>query len=172
MVTGNDVMVLIRLLAESGPWTFRSLGEELNIDPAGLHRTIARLKKARLLDNDRQVNRSAAEEFLIHAVTYLMPVEPGSLVRGTPTAWAAEPLRKLIASDGEPPPVWPDAQGDARGQSIEPIAEGVVDLSKADPELREWFALIDGIRIGRARERKLAAEELSKRIRSGTADDR
>jgi len=168
VISGIDTKVLVRLVADPEPWTFRSLGEALGMDPAAVHRSVARLKEARLLDGDRRVNRSAAEEFLIHAVAYLAPVEPGALVRGMPTAWAAEPLRALVADDGEPLPVWPDPRGEVRGQAIEPLAEGVIDLSKADPGLYGWFALIDGIRIGRARERKLAAEELSRRIWSGT----
>lgn len=170
MISGVDIVVLARLLADQEPWTFRSLGDALGMDPAALHRSVARLKEARLLDGNRQVNRSAAEEFLIHAVLYLAPVAPGALVRGMPTAWAAEPLRALVADDGEPLPVWPDPRGEVRGQAVEPLAEGVADLSRTDPELHEWFALIDGIRIGRARERKLAAEELSRRIWSGAED--
>jgi len=56
------------------------------------------------------------------------------------------------------------------GRPLSTMAEVVVDLSKADLELYELFALIDGIRFGRARERKLAAEELSRRIWSGVKD--
>ncbi len=37
-------------------------------------------------------------------------------------------------------------------------------LAERDRDLWEWFALLDAIRIGRARERKLAAELLSERI--------
>lgn len=160
-------MILVRLAADPNPWTFRSLGAELDLDPAALHRSVARLKSAGLLNEDRDVNRAALEEYLIHAVRYISPVERGPLGRGMPTAWAAEPLRSLVAADDDPPPVWPDPHGRVRGQAIEPVSKGVVDCSRSRPELHEWFALIDGIRIGRTRERHLAAAELRKRIQAG-----
>lgn len=140
------------------------MGKELDVDAAVVHRSVARLKKARLLDEDRNVNRHAVEEFLIHAVPYLAPVEPGPLVRGMPTAWAAKPLSEIIAASGDPPPVWPDSQGKVRGQSVEPLSDRAVALSQDDPALHIWFSLIDGIRIGRTREKELAAEEISRRI--------
>ena len=75
-------------------------------------------------------------------------------------------MMDMVADDGEPPPVWPDPLGQVRGQLVEPIDDRVVSLVRSDPELAAWFALVDGIRIGRAREKKLAVAELSRRIRS------
>jgi hypothetical protein len=164
MLTGNDTVVLVQLAAKAEPWTFRSLGDALDIDPAALHRSVARLKAARLLDQERQVNQANVEEFLIHGLRFLLPAELGPLGRGVPTAWGAEPLRSKLAPGEEPPPVWPDPNGTSRGPSIKPIGSAVPKLAEADPVLGEWFALIDGVRVGRARERKLAAEELGKRI--------
>lgn len=164
MLTGNDIMVLVRLAAKPQRWTFRSLGDALAVDPATLHRSVARLKAAKLLDEDRAVNRANLEEFLVHAIRFLIPVEPGPLGRGVPTAWAAEPLRRMLAPTDDPVPVWPHPKGETRGTLVEPIADSVPSLWREDPGLTEWFALIDAIRIGRARERKLAAAELSKRI--------
>lgn len=169
MINGLDTMILVRLAADRTPWTFRSLGKELNLDPAALHRSVARLKEAGLLNEDRDVNRAAVEEYLIHAVRYISPAKRGSLERGMPTAWAIEPLRGLVADAGEPPPVWPDPHGDVRGQAVQPIADEIISLSKARPDLQEWFALIDGIRIGRARERQLATRELKKLLRADPA---
>lgn len=115
MINGNDVMVLVRLAAKPQAWTFRSLGEALEMDPAALHRAVARLSAAKLLDDDRQVNRSNLEEFLIHAIRYVVPVDLGPEGRGIPTAWGAEPLCALVAVGDEPAPVWSDANGQSRG---------------------------------------------------------
>jgi hypothetical protein len=81
-----------------------------------------------------------------------------------PTAWGAPPLAELLAEDGEPAPVWPDPRGASRGPIVKPLAEGVPRLAGRDREIGEWFALLDAIRIGRARERQLAAALLSERI--------
>ena len=166
MLNGADIMVLLYLAAKPGPWTYRSLAADLDMDIAALHRSVGRLTRARLLDSERMLNPTAAEEFMVHAIPYLLPAEPGPLGRGMPTAWGAPPLMDMVADDGEPPPVWPDPLGQVRGQLIEPIDDRVVSLVRSDPELAAWFALVDGIRIGRAREKKLAVAELSRRIRS------
>ena len=164
VITANDIVALVRLAAEPGEWTFRSLGAELGMDPAAVHRSIGRLGEAKLLGADRLPNRGKIEEFLVHGLPYLIPAEPGPLVRGIPTAWGAPPLEGLLAKSDEPAPVWPDPKGASRGPEVEPIAEVVPRLAREQPELGEWFALIDGIRVGRARERKLAAQELRERI--------
>lgn len=164
VLTGNDIFVLVRVAAGDRPWTFRSLGVELGIDPAALHRSVARLKHAKLLNEQREANRSSVEEFLIHGLRYLLPAEPGPLGRGIPTAWGAAPLRGLLAAGDEAPPVWPDVNGKVRGHVVEPISDGVPELVASRPDLAEWFFLMDGIRLGRARERQLAAQELRSRI--------
>lgn len=163
MLTGSDVLVLLRLAARPGSWTFRGLGEELGMDPASLHRGVGRLRDTHLIDDERQINRKNAEEFLIHAVRYLLPASLGASSRGLATAWGASPLRSLVGGNDDAP-VWPDAHGASRGPSLEPIVEAAARLSKSDPALGEWLALVDAIRVGRARERKLASSEIAKRI--------
>lgn len=164
MIQGNDVLVLVHLARASGPWTFRSLGGVLGVDIAALHRSIRRLQIAHLLDDDRQVDKRNLEEFLLHALRFIVPAELGPVARGRPTAWGAAPLREIFAEPSEPAPVWPDPKGASRGPRIEPVAEGVLSLAASDPELAEWFALLDAIRVGRARERTFAADELRTRI--------
>ncbi len=163
MVNGDDVLVLLRLAAHPGPWTFRGLGGELGIDPAALHRSAGRLRGARLIDDSRQVNKGNVEEFLIHAVQYVLPGELGASGRGVPTAWGAEPLLSLVSSS-EDAPVWPDARGAMRGPTLRPIARAAPRLSVSDPELGEWLALVDAVRVGAARERKLAWSEIERRL--------
>lgn len=163
MLKGNDVLVLVWLAVHPGRWTFRALGEGMRTDIAVLHRNVGRLRHARLLDEERQLNRANVEEFLVHAVPYLIPGNLGAEGRGIPTAWGVEPLRSALVSDG-PSPVWPSPHGTMRGPVLEPIAESVVDLVEGDPELLQWLALVDAIRVGRARERELASNELRRRI--------
>lgn len=164
MLNGQDVLVLVWLAAHPGGWTFRGLGNDLGMDPAALHRSVGRLKRAKLLDEDRQLNRSNCEEFLVHGVRYVVPGELGASGRGVPAAWGAEPLRDMLASGADPSPVWSDPSGRHRGPLLEPIADAAPHLAKADSQLAQWLPLLDAIRVGRARERKLASEELAKRI--------
>lgn len=108
--------------------------------------------------------RSNVKEFLIHGVKYSFPVTRGGLVRGIPTAHAAAPLDKEIAQAFEPPPVWPDAEGNVRGTAFSPLYKNVPAATRRDAKLYELLALVDAIRDGRTREREIAIRELTTRI--------
>lgn len=166
MVKGQDILVLLQLLHEPEDWTMRSLGASLELDPAGVHRALRRLHQARLVDSrERRVNRSNADEFLVHAVKYLFPPEQGGATRGVPTAWAASPLKEELAPMDEPPPVWPDPRGKVRGIALEPVHHSAGQLARKNPRLVEDLALIDAVRLGNGRVRSLAARLLSQRLR-------
>ena len=83
-----------------------------------------------------------------------------------PTSYAAEPLRQHIKAADEPVPVWPHQDGPVRGATFEPLYPSVPEAAKRDSYLYELLALVDAIRDGRARERKIAEKELVSRLRS------
>ncbi len=171
MIKGQDILVLLRLLREPEDWTVRSLGASLELDPAGVHRALRRLQEARLVEGkEHRVNRSNADEFLVHAVKYLFPPEQGGATRGVPTAWAASPLKEELAPVDEPPPVWPDPRGRVRGIALEPLHPSAVHMARMDPRLAEDLALIDAVRLGEGRVRSLAAKLLSQRLRKAEAE--
>jgi hypothetical protein len=103
-------------------------------------------------------------EFLIHGVKYAYPPNRGGLTRGLATSYAARPLKALITQPDEPPPVWPDPEGPVRGYEFSPLYSSVPHACKVDSKLYELLALIDAIRDGRTRERKLAIKEIQARI--------
>jgi hypothetical protein len=167
MIKGQDVLVLLELLDEPEDWTVRSLGVPVGLDPASVHRALKRLGEVHLVDRERQqVNRANTEEFLVHSLKYLFPVRQGGLSRGMPTAWAAPPLDDELAPTDEPPPVWPDSKGRARGVALEPLHENAPESARRDPKLARRLALIDAIRLGDGRIRSLAAERLSESLRA------
>ena len=53
-----------------------------------------------------------------------------------------------------------------RGIEIKPLYKTVPEAAKQDPQLYARLALVDALRDGRARERKLAEEELIKTLRT------
>jgi hypothetical protein len=61
-------------------------------------------------------------------------------------------------------PVWPDAEGQVRGEAWSPLYPKAVEACRSDSLFYEALALVDAIRGGRARERSLAADELKKRL--------
>lgn len=141
---------------------------DLNMSPSEIHAAIKRLQQARLLhgpEMQEKPNLSALEEFLLHGVKYAFPAEHGQLTRGVPTSFAAPPLNDEIASDDELPPVWPWREGETRGIALAPLYRTAPAVALRDPILYELLALVDAIRDGRARERKIAEKELVSRLR-------
>ena len=162
----QDVLVLLKILTAKRAWRQVDLAHDLGMSQSEVAMALARAKGARLIDDSkRNLFRSAFVDFLIYGLKYVYPAEPGPLVRGIPTAHSALPLSKrIVAADGDKY-VWADAEGEVRGQSIEPLYPTAPRAAKKDPELHQLLALIDAIRVGRAREQKLAIEELRKRVK-------
>ena len=51
-----------------------------------------------------------------------------------------------------------------RGQAIVPLYPSIIEAIMKDPMRYELLALLDAIRVGKAREQKAAIDELTKRI--------
>jgi hypothetical protein len=86
-------------------------------------------------------------------------------VRGIATAHSAAPLNAIIISEEHY--VWPSGRGNLRGQTILPLYPSVVEAVKNDEKLYELLALVDTLRVGRAREKEIAVQELKKRLIDG-----
>lgn len=162
-----DVLVLLKMIADKGrPWSYSGLSEDLGVSVSQVHAAVRRAAAARLMeDGDKpRPYRPHLKEFLIHGMKYCFPAEQGRLTRGIPTAYAAPPLNSIILEASDLPPVWPSSKGQVRGTALLPIHRAVPEAASRDSRLYELLALLDSIRTGRARERELAARELTARI--------
>jgi hypothetical protein len=165
MLKPQDAVVLLKLAGAKEAWTYASLAKSLGMSTSEVHAAIGRATRSGLYSaSSRAPNRKALAEFLVHGLRYVFPAERGAMTRGMPTAHAAAPLNAEIAASGDPPPVWPDAEGTVRGEGIEPLYPSVPLAARSDPALYELLALVDAIRGGRARERNLAARALEARL--------
>jgi hypothetical protein len=162
----QDLYVVLQLAAwpDEEATTYSALAGRVHLSPSRVHAGVQRAIAAELLDSERRVRSRALIDFLCHGVRHAFFADRGAITRGMPTAHAAPPLVELI-SDSGPTPVWPDPDGSARGESIEPLHPSVPRAAREQPELYELLALVDAMRIGRARERKLAMEQLEQRLR-------
>ncbi len=109
---------------------------------------------------------TACIECLIHGVKYFFPVKMGEFTRGIPTSYAAPILAKHIISGYDPIPVWPYAEGNQKGIALEPLYPSVPEsvIKYPDPLFYELLVLVDAIRSGRARERKIAIDILKEKL--------
>lgn len=162
-----DVVVLLKIISMGNqPWNQKPLAEALFMSQSEISKSFKRSKYAGLLDSTgKNVRKLALMEFLQYGIAYVYPMQPGAIVRGIPTAHSAAPLRELIQS--AEPYVWPSGKGTLRGQSIVPLYPSVVDAVQNDSKLHELLALVDSLRVGKAREKELAIAELKKRILNG-----
>jgi hypothetical protein len=164
-----DVVVLLKLLLERGRRPYALLSKELHISASEIHAAVRRSIAAGLIDPATRLPlRKPLEEFLLHGVRYAFPATLGRLARGIPTAYAAKPLVNQISYD-DLAPVWVAPEGTVRGYAVEPLYSSVPAAAMADAALYELLALVDALRIGRVRERKLAEEELRARLNYGDA---
>ena len=164
----QDIVVLLKVALHQGEaWTYSSLADELAMSGAEVHAAVKRADAAGLFDAAaRRLNRTAFLELVEHGIRYVFAPERGGITRGVPTAHGASPLRERLAVGAqELLPVWPSANGATRGESFSPLYKTVPIAAGRDPKLYECLALVDSIRAGRARDRKLAVTLLSQRLR-------
>ncbi len=160
----HDIVVLLKIAAKGKQtWYMKDLSYELGISASEISESIHRSVIAGLISTDKKrLMKHAVLDFLEHGLRYVYPQSPGAMVRGVETAHSAPPLTDQI--DSSELYVWPYANGDVRGQAIEPLHPKVPEASQKDQKLYELLSLCDALRVGRAREKKIAMEELRNRI--------
>lgn len=160
----QDILILLKILSLDGQnFYLKDISRYLYISNSEVTESVNRSIIAGLLANDKKtVMRKALFEFLIHGLPYVFPQKPGALVAGLPTAHSAPPLNKEFKTDELY--VWPDLKGEIRGQTIEPFHKGQIKAAREHKALYELLALCDALRVGKTREKKMAEDELRKRI--------
>jgi hypothetical protein len=160
-----DIFVLLKLALQDSPRPYAELARDLGMSASEVHAAVKRSIQAGLVDPDSRLPRKKAlEEYLLHGVRYAFPAPRGPVVRGVPTSYAVSPLAEEFPSSDDLIPVWPDPEGSVRGYAIEPLHSSVPSAARRDPALYELLALVDALREGRARERKLAEQALRNRL--------
>ncbi|MBX3143859.1 MAG: winged helix-turn-helix domain-containing protein [Trueperaceae bacterium] len=163
MLKPQDVYVCLYLAVLGSRVTFGQLAERLGLSLGASHRSVERLMASGLLTRDRKVNKRGLRGFLVNGLPYVFYTKPGTLSRGVPTADSAPPLSKLVSSP-ELPLVWPHPEGSARGLAVEPLHSSVPSVVLHESDLYEMLALVDALRLGQARVRGLAEEEIVRRL--------
>jgi DNA-binding Lrp family transcriptional regulator len=163
----QDIVVVLKLLVSDKEASYSALAYKLCMSPSEVHAAVKRAALAGLIDaSTKEVKRKPLLEFLIHGLKYAFPPTRGTITRGIPTAHAAPPLSDRLSGKDDLPPVWPCADGTVRGHEFKPLYRCVPAAAREDAGLYELLVLVDAVRGGRARERKLAEQELTKRLES------
>lgn len=163
----QDILLLLKIISMNDKsWNQKPIAEALAMSQSEVSESVARSKYAGLLDpSGKQVMKLSLMDFLQYGIRYAFPQKPGPVVRGIPTSHSASPLNKEIQSTENY--VWPYAKGSMRGHSIIPLYISVPKAALKDNDLYELLAMVDALRVGRAREKEIAITELKKRLQIG-----
>lgn len=167
IISPHDIVILLKISTYGqNTWQQMLLASELGISQSEISKSLNRSKYAGLLDSSgKKVMKLALMDFLQFGLPYAFPQRPGPIVRGVATAHSASPLKDHIQSTEHY--VWPYGKGTVRGQSIIPLYPSVPEAALKDEKLHELLALVDALRVGRAREKVQAVIELKKRLGLG-----
>ena len=165
----QDIVIALKMVAVGkNKWTYSKLAYELAMSPAEIHAGVKRLFASSLVIKSptapAQPVKQSLAEFLVHGIKYAFPPARGGITRGMATGFSAPPLDKEFVNTSELPLVWPDPEGNSRGEEFTPLYRSVPKAAHQDRQLYELLALVDAIRGGRARERKIAINKLQKRL--------
>jgi len=167
MLKPQDLAVAFKLALLRGVrLSYQELAGQMHLLPFEAHAAAQRLLAARLVTDLVGIApvRLVFADFVCFGAAYVYPAVRTEPTIGVPTAHGVEPLRSKVLFTDEFVPVWPDAQGTARGTGLLPLYDKVPMAAKADTELYELLALFDALRIGQARERELAGTLLRERL--------
>lgn len=167
----QDLLVLFKQVTQPAQArTYSALGEALRISASQAHRSVQRCLTSGLAVSkgrgEWQTVRSALLEFSVHGVRYAFPATLGAVRRGVATSFGTLPLSAHINATPGEAPVWPHAGGESKGPSISPISPTAPEVALGDPPLHQLLALLDALRVGRARERDLAKKLLAEALAS------
>lgn len=139
------------------------LAVEFQISLSTVHGALTRAEASRLLSRSAgsiRAIRPAIKEFAISGIKYAFPGVMGPSVRGVPTAIGAPILAAHFDKTESLVPVWPHPEGSVWGLELIPLHPSVPKASLRDEALYAVLALVDALRVGAAREREIAINEL------------
>jgi hypothetical protein len=164
----QDLLISLKIAVNpSRSFVLAELADELLIAISQVHSSVVRAEQARLISRasgQLKISPENLREFVLFGAKYCFPGQLGPVGQGVPTAVAAPPLNKYLEQHEMLAPVWPSVEGEVRGPMLCPLHPSVPTAVRTDPGLYEVLALFDALRIGAARERKLAVSELEKAL--------
>ena len=150
------------------------LSSELAMSKSEVFNGFERCKEAGLITENREQPSLMKKQFfdlMVYGAPRVFYGQRGEVCKGMPTSVHARSLKELktrLVNEGDQeeniPMVWPCSRGTVKGESLTPIYPSVPEAAEKDAVLYEMLALLDIIRVGSARGKKLATEFLRRKI--------
>jgi hypothetical protein len=159
-----DLVLAAKVFANNDEeYLLSDLATDFGVSVSTIHGALMRCETARLLSRSAGSIRSlrpAFREFAIHGAKYTFPAVLGRATRGIPTSIGSPFLALYFDKSDALVPVWPHPEGSAWGFELVPLHPGVPNACLRDQRMYKVLAFIDAIRVGAAREREIARQEL------------
>lgn len=161
----QDVVILLKIIAKGDDlWQNKDLAVELCMSSSEITESLNRSFISGLIDvSKKKVVSHSLVDFLVYGLRYVFPAQPGALVIGLPTANSAPVLKKYFEAEEEY--VWPDINGMAKGQAIEPLYSTVPKAVAKDDKLYNLLALTDALRLRRIKEINVTKDLINKLLK-------
>lgn len=170
----QDLLVALKVVTTANAkWNQRELSNSIGMSLSEVNAAIGRAIKSGLMikgdsrNEPPQAVPGAIREFIVHGVRYSFPAEKGPMAKGIPTGVIGAHIeREFMEVRAEDISVWPSPHGNVRGNGIKPLYKSIPELVQKpeNMELHVLLALIDLVRQGSARERKIAIDKISKLV--------
>lgn len=164
----QDLLVVLKIAVNPGRnFTYAELACELFMSASEVHSAVRRAQVCSLMQRTEELTpiKFALQEFLSHGIRYVFPLINGPLTRGFATATDGPVLSEHFSRSDSLPQVWPHADGDTQGLTLQPIYASVPSACKIDMKLYEVMTLVDALRGGSARSKELAVSLLPQYLR-------
>ncbi len=149
---------------------YEQASEDLMMSPSMIFNAVKRLRYARLVsDSLNQVNQKALGDFIQYGVPYSFADQPMEVTVGIPTSWGCPALKPSFNSAENTPDVWAHKDGKIRGYRVEPLHKNFPDACLKNEKIYNYCGLIDAIRVGRAREKKIAIDLIKEMLNRGNS---
>jgi hypothetical protein len=149
----------------SSSWSFAELATSVGLSKGEAHNAVRRGIAAGIVlatAGKVTVVEKKLHTFLVHGLPTTYYAVRGPVAKGLPTAFSA-PLFAGKTVAPTIPIVWKwETGGKVQGETLEPLYPTVPEAAAADGLLYELLVLVDGIRVGGFRERKIAETMLEK----------
>ena len=161
----QDLVILLKIIILGNKsWRITDLAASLYLSQSEVSKSLARMVYSGLIDEGKkEPSRGALFDLIATSVQFIFPIKPGQVLKGIPTGHSCAPLKSKIVSSQDY--VWAHAEGQMRGESIEPLYKNLPKAAIKDEALYELLSLIDTMRVGKAREKKIALVEIRKRFK-------
>jgi hypothetical protein len=162
----QDVVVLLQIIISDPNWMNKDIAGALFMSASEVSYSLQRSALAELIDpSRRKVMRKTFLEFIQYGLPRVFPAIKGPIAIGLPTAYSSPIMSSyLMTNQFSEMIVWPYPEGEARGESINPLYPNAVKAALMNSKLYELLALVDVMRLGKVREKEIALNLLKEKF--------